>query len=123
MAPNPFAVIAGVGPGTGAALARRFASSYPVVLLARREESFKSLVDDIKANGGSAVGIETDVSIESSLRAAFEQVKSTFGSDSACAVSDGIVFLPWYATFFAHFHARRRQLSSTPVARSLRSLS
>lgn len=40
MAPNPFAVIAGVGPGIGAAIARRFASSYPVVLLARKEESF-----------------------------------------------------------------------------------
>ncbi|KAH0362589.1 hypothetical protein KCU65_g7900, partial [Aureobasidium melanogenum] len=87
MAPNPFAVVAGVGPGTGAAIARRFASSYPVVLLARKEESFKSVVADIKANGGSAVGIETDVSIESSLRAAFEQVNSTFGSDSACAAA------------------------------------
>ena len=94
MAPSPFAVIAGVGPGTGAALAQRFALSYPVVLLARREESFKSLVDDIKASGGSAVGIETDVSIESSLRAAFEQVKSTFGSDSACAVSTSMVLEP-----------------------------
>jgi NAD(P)-dependent dehydrogenase (short-subunit alcohol dehydrogenase family) len=123
MAPNPFAVIAGVGPGTGAALARRFALSYPVVLLARKEESFKSVVADIKANGGSAVGIETDVSIESSLRAAFEQVKTTFGSDSACAVSGDIALSPRYITSCTHFPTHRRPPYSMPVGRSSKNLS
>lgn len=87
MALHPIAVIAGVGPGTGAALAQKFASSYPVVLLARKEESFRSLVQDIKAKGGSAIGIEADMSVGDSVKAAFQRIKDTFGSDITCAVS------------------------------------
>jgi len=33
MASKLIAIIAGVGPGTGAAVAKKFAASYPVVLL------------------------------------------------------------------------------------------
>lgn len=84
--PKLFAVIAGVGEGTGAALARRFAKAYPVVLLARKESSFKSLVDEIQASGQTALGISTDVSQGDSVKSAFEQVKKTFGSDVSCAV-------------------------------------
>ncbi len=36
--PLPVAVVVGVGPGLGAALARRFAKTYAVALLARKEE-------------------------------------------------------------------------------------
>ncbi|KAF2479586.1 oxidoreductase [Neohortaea acidophila] len=85
--PKLFAVIAGVGEGTGAALARRFAKAYPVVLLARKESSFKSLVDEIQASGQTALGISTDVSQGDSVKSAFEQVKKTFGSDVSCAAA------------------------------------
>lgn len=81
-----FAVIAGVGPGTGAAIARKFAKTYPVVLLARKEDSFKSLVQEIQALGQTALGIATDVASSDSVNAAFSQVREAFGSDASCAV-------------------------------------
>lgn len=89
MTRSPFAVIAGVGPGTGAALVRKFAAAYPVVLLARKEESFKSLVAEINGTGGTALGIAADVSVESSVKAAFDGIRAAFGNDISCAVRDG----------------------------------
>jgi NAD(P)-dependent dehydrogenase (short-subunit alcohol dehydrogenase family) len=86
MASKTFAVIAGVGPGTGAALVRRFAQAYPVVLLARSKESLEPLVEEVKASGGSALGIATDVSVQSSIQAAFEEIRATLGRDAGCAV-------------------------------------
>lgn len=74
------AIIAGVGPGTGAACARRFAKSYPVVLLARNPSNYDSLVSEIKSSGGTATGISTDVSSESSVKAAFDKIREEYGS-------------------------------------------
>lgn len=82
----PFAVIAGVGPGTGAAVARKFASAYPVALLARSPENYTSLVDEINKSGGKALGISTDVSSESSVKSAFSEIKEKFGGECAAAV-------------------------------------
>lgn len=70
-----FAVVAGVGPNTGGAVAKRFAQAYPVVVLARREESFKDLVAEINGKGGKAIGIPADTSDAASVKAAFEVVK------------------------------------------------
>lgn len=87
MPPNPFAVVAGVGPGTGAAAARRFAKAYPVVLLARNPDSFNSLVEEINNAGGKALGISTDVSSEKSVKEAFEKIKSEHnGANCAAAI-------------------------------------
>jgi NAD(P)-dependent dehydrogenase (short-subunit alcohol dehydrogenase family) len=86
MPSKTFAIIAGVGPGTGAALVRKFALAYPVVLLARKKESFEPLVKEVEASGGSAIGIATDVSVQSSVKAAFEEIRTTLGVDAACAV-------------------------------------
>lgn len=70
-----FAVVAGVGPGTGGAAALRFARAYPVVLLARRQESYAGVVAEIEKAGGKAIGISTDISDAASVRAAFDQIK------------------------------------------------
>ena len=70
-----YAVVAGVGAGTGAATALRFAKSYPVVLLARKPESYKDLVEEIKKSGGQAIGISTDTSDPASVTSAFESIK------------------------------------------------
>jgi len=78
-ASKPIAIIAGVGSGTGAALARRFAKSYPVVLLARNPSNFDRLADEINASGGEAVGISTDVSSEESMKSAFAKIKEIHG--------------------------------------------
>ena len=79
MASRPFAIIAGVGPGTGAALARRFAQSYPVALLARNPSNYDSLVTEINNSGGRAIGIATDVSSGEDVRRAISQIETELG--------------------------------------------
>ncbi|KAJ5933989.1 hypothetical protein N7454_006318 [Penicillium verhagenii] len=81
------AIIAGAGPGTGSAVARRFAQFYPVVLLARSQVSLDPLVTDITNNGGSALGIPTDVTSASSMSSTIDQIKSKFGSDLTIAAA------------------------------------
>jgi len=85
MATKSFAVVAGVGPGTGAAVARKFALAYPVVLLARNPENYESLVSEINKSGGKAIGISTDVSSASSVKSAFKTIESEFGGASCAA--------------------------------------
>lgn len=86
MPPSPFAVIAGVGPGTGAAVARKFATAYPVALLARSPENYESLVKEINSSGGKAIGISTDVSSEQSVKDAFDKIKQEY-SGAGCAAA------------------------------------
>lgn len=74
-----WAVVAGVGPGTGASVARRFAKSYAVALLARNPANYEDLVKEINTAGGRAVGISTDTSDANSVRNAFEQLKKEDG--------------------------------------------
>jgi len=87
MASKLIAIVAGVGPGTGAAIVRKFAKSYPVVLLARSPESYKDLAKEINSTGGKAIGISTDVSDEQSVKSAFAQIEKEFGGEVAAAVS------------------------------------
>lgn len=56
-------------------VAKRFAKAYPVVLLARREESFKDLVTEINGSGGRAIGIPTDATDAASVKSAFDTIK------------------------------------------------
>lgn len=87
MASKAFAVIAGVGPGTGASVARRFAAAYPVALLARNPDNYESLVKEINGSGGKAIGISTDVSSQDSVKAAFDKIQQEFkGAVCAAAV-------------------------------------
>ena len=81
------AIVAGVGPGTGAAVARKFAASYPVVLMARNPDSYNDLVKEINGKGGKAVGISTDVADAKSVKDAVERIEKEFGSGVGAAVS------------------------------------
>lgn len=76
---KPIAIIAGAGPGTGAAIARRFARAYPVVLLSRSQGSLDPLVAEIEQASGAAVGIPTDVTDKSSMASAMDKVRERFG--------------------------------------------
>ena len=88
MPPTPFAVIAGVGSGTGAALARKFASAYPTALLARKSESYEPLVTELMKSGHKVIGISTDVAERASVVAAFEKIEKEFGTgDAGCAAA------------------------------------
>jgi NADP-dependent 3-hydroxy acid dehydrogenase YdfG len=79
-------IVAGVGSGTGASIARKFAATYPVVLLARKTESYEGLAKEINENGGKAIGISTDVANSQSMRNAVEMIKKEFGADVGAAV-------------------------------------
>lgn len=88
MPPTPIAIIAGVGPGTGAALARKFALAYPVVLMARSPSNYESAVAEINANKtgpAKAVGISTDVSDAGSVERAFGKIEEAFGKEARVA--------------------------------------
>lgn len=92
-----YALIAGVGAGTGRSVALRFAQAYPVVLLARRPESYASIVDEIRAAGGQAVGVSADTSDAESVRRAFEEVKGELGGRTlAAAVCESTLFCVWW---------------------------
>ncbi|OYR76507.1 MULTISPECIES: SDR family oxidoreductase [Halorubrum] len=71
------AVIAGVGPTIGAAVARRFHDDgFAVALLARSEEYVRTLAADL---GGDAVAIPTDVTDDAAVEAALERVRDELG--------------------------------------------
>lgn len=100
--PSPIAIIAGVGAGTGASVARKFALAYPVILLARSPASYEPLVEEINKSGGKAIGISTDVSDSKSVKSAFEQIEQEFkGVGCAAAIfnaSGGFVRKPFLET-------------------------
>jgi len=81
------ALVIGVGPGTGAAVARRFSAAYPVVCMARTSASYESIVAEINTSGGKAIGISTDVSDAKSVSQAFDKIKEEFGSDVGIAAA------------------------------------
>ncbi|KAI9056015.1 hypothetical protein LZ554_000947 [Drepanopeziza brunnea f. sp. 'monogermtubi'] len=82
-----YSIVAGVGAGTGRSVALRFARTYPVALLARNPENYESIVREINAAGGKAIGVSTDVSSESSVKNAFTEIEREFkGKKLAAAV-------------------------------------
>ena len=84
---RPIAIIAGAGPGTGASIARRFAQAYPVVLLARSSSSLDPLVQGINQNGGSALGLPTDVTNLDNMNSTMTQIQKHFGADLTVAAA------------------------------------
>ncbi|KAH1427127.1 hypothetical protein KXV53_006854 [Aspergillus fumigatus] len=87
MATKALAVIAGVGPGTGASIARRFAKAYSVVVLSRNPANFEPLVQEINSSGGQALGISADVTDSTSVKSAFEKIAQQYaGVPLAAAV-------------------------------------
>jgi NAD(P)-dependent dehydrogenase (short-subunit alcohol dehydrogenase family) len=80
------AIIAGVGPGTGAALGRAFAKEgYAVGLLSRHAESSKPVAEEIDAAGGKALAVQADVTDRRSVQAAVAQIRQSLGSITALA--------------------------------------
>lgn len=93
------AIIAGVGAGTGTAVAKRFAKEYNVVLLARSASSLDPVVQEIQSSGGSAFGITTDVSDPKSVNEAFKQIAAKYPGTAVSAAifnaSGGMVRKPF----------------------------
>ncbi len=74
--PRPVCVVAGVGPGNGAALARRFAAEgFAVALMARRTE----LIQELASTLPGARAYACDVADAASIQRAFGEVRKDLG--------------------------------------------
>src|SRR6476646_5245753 len=74
------AIVTGASSGIGRATAKLFAAEgAKVVVGARRESELASLVDEIKANGGTAVALAGDVRSEAYAQALVALAVKTFG--------------------------------------------
>ncbi len=74
---RPVALVTGVGPGTGAAIARRFArGGYSVAMLARSRDRLDALEREVEHSRGYAC----DVTDEAQLDATIERVRADLGA-------------------------------------------
>jgi NAD(P)-dependent dehydrogenase (short-subunit alcohol dehydrogenase family) len=79
-------VVVGVGPGNGAAFARRFgADGYAVALLARTSETSRALVGTIPGSHA----FECDVGDAASVQKAFDAIRSTMGDPEVVIYNAG----------------------------------
>jgi NAD(P)-dependent dehydrogenase (short-subunit alcohol dehydrogenase family) len=75
------AVVAGVGPGLGASLARRFAKEgFRIALLARSSEFIETLSDELRGKGAKALACPTEISQADQVAAAFRSIRERLGS-------------------------------------------
>ena len=72
---KPVAVITGVGPGLGAALARRFAATYAVAILARNADYLKALARELRDSGAAVLELVCDVSDRAQIVDAFRAIR------------------------------------------------
>jgi NAD(P)-dependent dehydrogenase (short-subunit alcohol dehydrogenase family) len=74
------AFITGVGPGLGAALARRFAhGGFAIGLVARHADFIEQLAREISGSGGKAIGVVADVSRPGEVQSAVRRVRAELG--------------------------------------------
>jgi NAD(P)-dependent dehydrogenase (short-subunit alcohol dehydrogenase family) len=73
------AAVLGVGPGLGAALARRFAREYAVAMVARGEDKLRELAAEIERDGGRALAVPADVARAGDIASAFERIRRELG--------------------------------------------
>jgi len=84
------ATVLGVGPGLGAAVARRFAGEgFAVALMSRREESLAEIRQDIENDGGKALPVSADATDADSVAAAFERVRAELGDPEVLIYNAG----------------------------------
>lgn len=87
-------VIAGVGPGLGAAIARRFAAGgLRVAMGARRPEHLQALSADIASTGGVARAYRCDVTVEQDVVELFDSAEQDLG-DLRAAIFNAGAFAP-----------------------------
>jgi len=74
------ALIVGVGPGLGAALARRFAAGgFRVAVIARTPEFINKLADELSSTGKPALAVIANASQPEELTAAIAKVRAELG--------------------------------------------
>ncbi|HYO53931.1 SDR family NAD(P)-dependent oxidoreductase [Archangium sp.] len=84
------AAVVGVGPGLGAALARRFArEGYAVGLLARSESNLHPVRQELEKAGGRAGIYTADAADAASLGSAFARLRTELGAPEVCIYNAG----------------------------------
>jgi NAD(P)-dependent dehydrogenase (short-subunit alcohol dehydrogenase family) len=84
------AAVLGVGPGLGAAVARRFAGGgFAVAMMARLEENLAEIQQDIEGDGGTALPVSADATDADSVAAAFETVRAELGDPEVLVYNAG----------------------------------
>jgi NAD(P)-dependent dehydrogenase (short-subunit alcohol dehydrogenase family) len=84
------AAILGVGPGLGAAIARRFSrEGFAVGLMARRKESLSGVREEVEGTGGTALAVEADATDAASVAAAFDWVRNKLGDPGVFVYNAG----------------------------------
>lgn len=77
---NKVALIIGAGDATGGAIARRFAREGHTTCVTRRSlDKLQALLEQIRAEGGTAHGFASDARKEDEVVALVEQIESTLG--------------------------------------------
>jgi len=90
MSQSKVAVVLGVGPGLGAAVAHRFArEGFAVGLMARNLQQLTQIQSEIEESGGKALSVSVDATDPASVTAAFEQVSSQLGSPEVFVYNAG----------------------------------
>ena len=84
------AAMLGVGPGLGAAVARRFAGEgFAVAMMARQEESLAEIRQEIEDDGGKVLTVSVDATDADSVAAAFERARDELGDPEVLVYNAG----------------------------------
>lgn len=84
------AVVVGVGPGLGAALAHRFADGgYAIAMVARSREFIDDLTARIGAAGGRAMALTADVGDAAQVARAFDAIRSKMDAPNVLLYNAG----------------------------------
>jgi NAD(P)-dependent dehydrogenase (short-subunit alcohol dehydrogenase family) len=90
MADEHVALIAGVGPGLGAALGRRFArQGFTVALAARKAAHLTPIVHEINEAGGAALPYALDATDETAVETMLDDIGRRFGAPELVVYNAG----------------------------------
>jgi NAD(P)-dependent dehydrogenase (short-subunit alcohol dehydrogenase family) len=89
MTEKKVAVVTGVGPGLGASLARRFAESYAVAIIARRADYLKGLAGEIRGSGATVLDLTCDVGDRTQVTEAFCKIRAELGEPEVLLYNAG----------------------------------
>jgi len=90
MSERKVCVVVGIGPGLGAAAARRFArGGFAVALMARGADKLAPVEKEIVDAGGNALSIAVDGTDAAAVHAAFARVRGTLGAPEVLVYNAG----------------------------------
>ncbi len=90
MGDTKLAVVVGVGPGLGTAIARRFArEGFTVALMARSESALAAAEASVRTDGGAVFSIPVDATNADAVRDAFQKLRARAGEPEVLVYNAG----------------------------------